>query len=158
MPPGFTKSLADRLNDICNMEVKEAEDGEIISIGKVLIAPGNYHMTVARIGAKYVVQMNQGTRVQFQRPSVDVLFKSVSMEVGKNAVGVILTGMGADGALGINMMKKSGAHTIAQDEESCIVYGMPKKAVELGGIDKELSLYKMPEYLVSYMSRQEYNF
>ncbi|MCK9224790.1 MAG: chemotaxis response regulator protein-glutamate methylesterase [Candidatus Muirbacterium halophilum] len=158
MPPGFTKSLAIRLNELCNMEVKEAEDGDSISVGRVLIAPGNYHMAVLRMGAKYIIKLNQGSRVQFQRPSVDVLFKSVAMEAGKNAIGVILTGMGADGAEGIKMMRNAQAHTIAQDEESCVVYGMPRKAVEIGGVDTIMSLYKMPEYLVSIMSKQDYNF
>lgn len=133
MPPGFTKSFAERLNQICEVEVKEAEDGDTISVGKVLIAPGNKHMLARRNGGTYSVEIKDGPLVSGHRPSVDVLFKSVSQAAGKNAVGVILTGMGSDGAKGLKMMRESGAHTIAQDEKTSIVFGMPKQAIALGG-------------------------
>ncbi|HAZ13216.1 MAG TPA: chemotaxis response regulator protein-glutamate methylesterase, partial [Bdellovibrionales bacterium] len=135
MPEHFTASFAARMNDICQVEVKEAQDGDRVSPGRVLIAPGNYHMGLDRSGAVYYVKVSQGPLVMRHRPSVDVLFESVATYAGKNAVGVILTGMGSDGALGIKKMKEQGALTIAQDEASCIVYGMPKVAIELGGID-----------------------
>ncbi|MFW5781965.1 MAG: protein-glutamate methylesterase/protein-glutamine glutaminase [Candidatus Muiribacteriaceae bacterium] len=158
MPPGFTRSLAERLNQECAMEVREARNGDQVAFGRVLIAPGNYHMLLRRSGAKYIVRLTQGQRVHFQRPSVDVMFKSVAMNAGRNAIGVILTGMGADGAEGLMMMKKTGAYTIGQDERSSVVYGMPKKAYDIGAVSKQCSLEKIPELLVNILNRQDYHF
>ena len=148
MPAGFTKAFADRLNDICAIEVKEAQDKETVTSGKALIAPGNKHMLLRRSGAMYYVQVKDGPRVCRQRPSVDVLFNSVARYAGSNAVGVILTGMGADGAEGLLAMKESGAVTIAQDEESCVVFGMPKEAIKLGGVEHLASLEAIPNIIL----------
>jgi len=148
MPEHFTRAFADRLNDICAMEIKEAEDGESVIPGKALIAPGNYHMLLRRSGARYYVQVKSGPLVCRQRPSVDVLFKSVARYAGRNAVGVIMTGMGSDGAEGLREMKDNGASTIAQNEASCVVFGMPKVAIELGAVDKIVSLDKIPEQIL----------
>ncbi|MBN2281741.1 MAG: chemotaxis response regulator protein-glutamate methylesterase [Candidatus Marinimicrobia bacterium] len=144
MPEFFTNSFASRLNEICDVEVKEAEDGETVQSGKVLIAPGNHHMLLRRSGARYYVEIKDGPLVTRHRPSVDVLFKSVARYAGKNAVGVIMTGMGRDGAAGMKLMHESGAKTIAQDEKSCIVFGMPNEAIKLGAADHVLSLEKIP--------------
>ncbi len=130
MPAHFTTSFAARLNELCEMKVKEAEDGDSVVNGQVLIAPGNYHMLLKRSGARYYVNVKNGPMVHHQRPAVDVLFKTVAKYVGANAVGVVLTGMGADGAAGILTMKEAGAKTIAQDEKSCVVFGMPKEAIK----------------------------
>ena len=135
MPATFTTSFAQRLDSMCHMTVKEAEDGETVTNGKILIAPGNYHMLLKRSGARYYVQVKPGPLVHHQRPAVDVLFKSVAMNVGANALGIILTGMGHDGAAGMLTMKKAGAINIAQDKASSVVYGMPNEAVKLGGVD-----------------------
>ncbi|MBN2008495.1 chemotaxis response regulator protein-glutamate methylesterase [candidate division KSB1 bacterium] len=140
MPEFFTASFAERLNKISAMEVREAKEGDYITPGLVLIAPGNYHMLVGKSGARYYVRLKQGPAVHHQRPSVDVLFQSVAKNVGQNAIGVILTGMGADGAKGMLEMHDAGAYTIAQDEKSCIVFGMPKEAIKMGGVDKIVSL------------------
>ncbi len=143
MPPHFTRSFAERLDGICDVEVNEASDGDLVTPGKVLIAPGNYHMLLNRSGAQYLVQIKNGPRVYFQRPSVEVLFNSVARHAGANAVGVILTGMGADGAKGLLNMRKAGAHTIAQDEETSVVFGMPKEAIEIGAAEKVLPLHEI---------------
>ena len=140
MPAQFTTSFAERLDSLCAISVKEAEDGESVVNGKALIAPGNYHMLLRRSGARYYVQVKTGAMVHHQRPSVDVLFKSVADYAGQNAVGVILTGMGADGAVGMLKMKETGARTIAQDEKSCVVFGMPKEAIKVGGAEKVVAL------------------
>lgn len=140
MPERFTKTWADRMNSLCQISVKEAEDGDSVLPGHALIAPGNYHMTLVRSGARYLVKLNQDDVVNRHRPSVDVLFDSVARYAGGNAVGVILTGMGGDGAKGLLGMKQAGASTIAQDEASCVVFGMPKEAIKLGGADKVLPL------------------
>ncbi len=145
MPERFTKTFADRLNKLCKITVKEAEDGESVLPGHALIAPGNYHMELVRSGARYQVRVNQDPPVNRHRPSVDVMFRSVARYAGANAVGVILTGMGGDGAAGMLEMKKSGASTIAQNEASCVVFGMPKEAIKLGGVDKVLPLAEIPE-------------
>jgi len=134
MPEGFTHSFAERLNDMCAMEVREARDGDGIHSGLALISPGNSHMVLRKSGARYYVKIKDGPLVHHQRPSVDVLFNSVAKHAGRNAVGVILTGMGADGASGMRAMRDAGAVTIAQDERSCIVFGMPKAAIDLGGV------------------------
>jgi len=132
MPAKFTKSFADHLNELCHIEVREAKDNDTVHPGLALIAPGNFHMLFRRSGARYYVQVKDGPLVHHQRPAVDVLFESVAQYGGANALGVILTGMGADGAKGLLKMKEAGAHTISQDEKSCIVYGMPKVAFEMG--------------------------
>lgn len=135
MPAQFTKSFAGRLNELCAMRVKEAENGDPVIRGQVLIAPGNYHMLLKRTGGKYFVTVKTGPLVHYQRPAVDVLFRSVARLAGANAVGIILTGMGKDGAQGLLEMKKAGAVTIAQDEKSSVVYGMPKAAGLIGAVD-----------------------
>ncbi len=148
MPEHFTNSFAKRLNEICEVEVKEAEDGESIHTGKVLIAPGNYHMLLKRSGARYYVQVKKGPLVSRHRPSVDILFKSLAKYAGQNAVGVIMTGMGNDGAEGLKLMHDNGAKTIAQDEKSCIVFGMPNEAIKLGGVDHIKSLNDIPRKML----------
>jgi len=140
MPAGFTNSFARRLNDICEVEVVEATDREIVMPGKVIIAAGNYHMQLAHDGAKYEVRLKEGPRVSRHRPSVDVLFHSVAKTAGANAVGVIMTGMGTDGAQGMLAMKQAGAATIAQDQETCVVFGMPREALAIGAADKAVPL------------------
>jgi len=140
MPKNFIHSFAERLNELCAMDVKEACDNDSVIPGKVLIAPGNKHTLLQRSGARYYVKIKDGPLVQRQRPSVDVLFNSTARYAGRNAIGVILTGMGADGAKGLLEMKKSGAETIAQDEKSCVVFGMPKEAIKLGGANHVVSL------------------
>jgi len=140
MPANFTTSFAERLNELSTMTIKEARDGDSLVNGVALIAPGNYHMLLKRSGARYYVQIKKGPLVHHQRPAVDVLFHSVAAYAGGNAVGVILTGMGSDGALGLLKMKEAGARTMAQDEKSCIVFGMPKEAIKLGGAEKVLPL------------------
>lgn len=132
MPQNFTKAFADRLNSICDVEVKEAVDGEYLAIGKVLIAPGNKHMEIRRSGINYYVTLFDGPMMFHQRPAVEILFNSVAKYAGQNAVGAILTGMGKDGAQGLLNMRLAGASTIAQDERTCIVFGMPKEAIDLG--------------------------
>jgi two-component system chemotaxis response regulator CheB len=140
MPVEFTSSFAKRLDSLCTLDVKEAEDGDSVVNGRVLIAPGNYHMLLKRSGRGYYVRVKSGPLVHHQRPSVDVLFKSVADHAGRNAVGIILTGMGSDGADGLLKMRQTGAHTIAQDEQSCVVFGMPKEAISRGAAEKVLSL------------------
>jgi two-component system, chemotaxis family, protein-glutamate methylesterase/glutaminase len=132
MPQNFTKAFADRLNRLCEVHVKEAVYGEYLAVGKVLIAPGNKHMEIRRNGTNYYVILLDGPMVFHQRPAVEVLFNSVAKYAGKNAVGVILTGMGKDGAQGLLNMRKAGANTVVQDESTCIVFGMPKEAIDLG--------------------------
>jgi two-component system chemotaxis response regulator CheB len=144
MPEHFTAAFAQRLNDLCPMEVREARGEELIVPGVALLAPGNYHMVVVRSGAKYYTKIKQGPQIFHQRPSVEVLFYSVAQQVGANAIGVILTGMGADGAKGLLAMRQAGAHTLAQDEASCVVYGMPKEAVKAGAAEKVLPLSAIP--------------
>jgi len=150
MPENFTKSFAKRLNEISALEVKEAEQNDRLIPGRALIAPGNKHMLVRRSGAVFYVDIKDGPLVKRQRPSVDVLFDSVAQYVGKNSIGVILTGMGSDGADGLLKIKQAGAPTIAQDEKSCIVFGMPKEAIKLGAAEKVLSLSEIPQAILSY--------
>ena len=140
MPAQFTTSFAQRLDGLCRIRVAEARDGDSVLNGQALIAPGNFHMRLRRSGSRYYVQVVDGPRVHHQKPAVDILFDSVAQYVGANALGIILTGMGADGAEGIRAMKKAGAYTIAQDEASCVVYGMPKEAVKTGCIDRSIDL------------------
>ena len=148
MPEHFTRSFADRLNQLCAIEVKEAANDDTVMPGRVLIAPGNYHMLLRRSGARYYVEVKNGPLVSRHRPSVDVLFKSTAQTAGKNAVGVILTGMGRDGAEGMKMMHDAGAKTIAQDEASCVVFGMPKEAIALGGVDFVLPLDQIAQKML----------
>ena len=140
MPEKFTAAFAARLNNICQIEVKEAETGDRVMPGRALIAPGGKHMTVKRSGAQYQVEVLDGPLVNRHRPSVDVLFRSVAKWAGKNALGIIMTGMGDDGARGLKEMFDEGAQTIGQDEQTCVVYGMPKEAVKLGAVQQELAL------------------
>jgi two-component system chemotaxis response regulator CheB len=140
MPPRFTTMFAQRLNETCAMRVKEAEHGDRVVNGQILIAPGGKHMTLTRSGAVYSVELNEGPMVCLQRPSVDVLFRSVAQYAGPNAIGALLTGMGADGAAGLLEMRNQGAKTIAQDEETCIVFGMPREAIKLNAAELILPL------------------
>ncbi len=149
MPEKFTKAFADRLNGLCAIEVREAQDGDTLRPGLALIAPGNKHMLLQRSGAVYSVAVKDGPRVHHQRPAVDVLFKSVARVAGKNAVGAILTGMGADGADGMLEMKQAGAKTIAQDEKTCVVFGMPKEAIARGGAETVLPLDQIAQGIMS---------
>jgi len=140
MPEGFTAAFAQRLNQTCQIEVKEAANGDRIATGRALIAPGNLHTMVRRNGAQYVVEVADGPLVSRHRPSVDVLFRSVAQSAGANAIGVIMTGMGSDGAEGLLEMKTAGAFTIAQDEASCVVFGMPKEAIDRDAVDRVVHL------------------
>ena len=140
MPANFTTSFAERLDSLSKITVKEANDGDSVVNGQALLAPGNFHMLLKRSGARYYVQVKKGPLVHHQRPAADVLFRSVANYAGANAVGIILTGMGSDGASGLLEMKKAGARTVAQDEKSCVVFGMPKEAIKLGAAEKVVSL------------------
>jgi len=136
MPENFTASFAARLNELCRISVKEAAENDTVVRGRALIAPGNHHALLKRSGARYYVEIKEGPLVSRHRPSVDVLFRSAARYAGKNCVGVILTGMGDDGARGMLEMKEAGAYNIAQDEATSVVYGMPKEALKRGGVDK----------------------
>jgi two-component system chemotaxis response regulator CheB len=140
MPELFTAAFASRLNQICAMEIREARDNDPVVPGVALVAPGGHHLLLKRSGGLYLARVKDGPQVHHQRPSVDVLFQSVAASAGRNAVGVIMTGMGADGASGIKAMHDSGAYTIAQDEATSVVFGMPKEAIDLGGIDQIVPL------------------
>ncbi|MBN1824781.1 MAG: chemotaxis response regulator protein-glutamate methylesterase [Candidatus Eisenbacteria bacterium] len=155
MPQLFTKSFADRLNGLMDLNVREAEDGDSVASGTVLIAPGNKHMLLRRSGARYYVEVKDGPRVKNQRPSVDVMFRSVARNAGRNAVGVILTGMGNDGAQGLLEMKEAGARTIAQNEVSCVVFGMPKAAIEAGAADRVEHLARIPEAILDLFANEK---
>jgi len=155
MPPNFTKAFAERLNKLCRLEVSEAQDGDSVVTGRVLIAAGNGHLLLKRSGARYYVSVKDGPMVNHQRPSADVLFKSTAENAGANALGVILTGMGADGARGLLQMREAGADTIAQDEQSCVIYGMPREAVKRGAVAKVVSLDRIPREIVSTFRKQE---
>jgi two-component system chemotaxis response regulator CheB len=153
MPERFTKTWADRMNSLCRISVKEAQDGDSVLPGHALVAPGGYHMTLERSGARYTVRINQDPPVNRHRPSVDVTFASVARCAGANAVGVILTGMGGDGAKELLTMKQAGAFTIAQDEASCVVFGMPKEAIKAGAVDKVLPLGDIAGAILAHVSR-----
>ncbi|MCG8570626.1 MAG: chemotaxis response regulator protein-glutamate methylesterase [Spirochaetes bacterium] len=155
MPPVFTKHFADSLNKISKMEVKEAENGDRVIAGRVLIAPGDYHMSVYRSGGNYIVKCKSGEKVNGHCPSVDVLFNSVAENVGSNALGLILTGMGRDGAAGLLKMRNSGARTLAQDEASSVVFGMPKEAFQCGGAEKLVPLNQAGNELIELISMIE---
>lgn len=148
MPEVFTKTFADRLNELCKITVKEAENNDTVIRGRALIAPGNHHLLVKRSGARYYVEINDGPLVNRHRPSVDVLFRSVAKFAGRNAIGVIMTGMGDDGARGMLEMKEAGAITVAQDERSCVVFGMPKEAIKLGAADRILPLDQLAPFVL----------
>ncbi|HEX2975383.1 MAG TPA: chemotaxis response regulator protein-glutamate methylesterase [Bacteroidales bacterium] len=149
MPELLTKTFSNRLNEICKINVKEAENNDTILRGHALIAPGNKHILVKRSGAKYYVEVVDGPLVNRHRPSVDVLFRSTAQFAGSNSVGIIMTGMGDDGARGLLEMKESGAHTIAQDEKSCVVFGMPKEAIKLNAVDRILPLDKIGPHVLT---------
>jgi len=151
MPADFTKQFAKRLDDVCEMDVKEAVDGDVVNIGEILISPGDRHMVLRHSGHRYYIQLGGGEKVSGHKPSVDVLFNSVSKAAGANAVGVILTGMGSDGAKGLLNMRKSGAMTFGQDEKSSTVYGMPKAAFTLGAVVKQNSLIELPLDILTFL-------
>ncbi len=145
MPAQFTTSFAQRLDSLSKISVKEAQDGDSVTNGLALLAPGNYHMLLKRSGARYYVQVKSGPLIHHQRPAADVLFRSVARTAGANAVGIIMTGMGADGAAGLREMKDAGARTIAQDERSCVVFGMPKEAIQRGAVEKVVPLDRITQ-------------
>jgi two-component system chemotaxis response regulator CheB len=149
IPAVFSRAFADRLNELCALEVREAVQGDEVRPGLALIAPGDFHMTVTGNGGRYRVSLNQGPQLHHTRPAVDVLFNSAAACAGRNAVGVILTGMGGDGAQGMRKLKEAGAATIAQDEATCVVYGMPQAAVALGVVDRVLPLGKISEAILA---------
>jgi two-component system chemotaxis response regulator CheB len=144
MPEHFTASLAQRLDQLCALEVREAKEGDRLGPGLALIAPGDHHLVLVKGGPGYAVRLRSGPKVHYQRPSVDVLFESVAGVAGPAAVGVLLTGMGSDGAAGLLSMKERGARTVVEAESSCVVFGMPKEAIELGAADEVASLLDMP--------------
>ncbi|MCG6145450.1 protein-glutamate methylesterase/protein-glutamine glutaminase [Leptospira bandrabouensis] len=150
MPEKFTEAFAKRLDSICEINVKEAKDGDRVVRGLALIAPGNQHMTVKRSGAQYFVEVTDGPLVNRHKPSVDVLFRSVARQAGKNSKGIIMTGMGDDGASGLLEMKEAGADTIAQNEETSVVFGMPKEAIKRGGVNHILPLTEIYKTIVGY--------
>ena len=153
MPEKFTASFAQRLNSVCALEVREAKDGDAVVPGVVLVAPGNLHMMLTLSGAQYQVRVKDGPRVHHQRPAVDVLFASVAKHAGRNAIGAIFTGMGADGAKGLLQMRDAGAHTIAQDEASCVVFGMPREAIKMGAAVDILPLDEIAHALQAAVTR-----
>lgn len=156
MPEQFTQAFSARLDNICAVQVKEAEQGDRVIPGRVLIAPGGSHMLLRRSGAQYRVEIKEGPLVSRHRPSVDVLFRSVAQAAGRNATGIILTGMGDDGARGLEEMHTAGALTVAQDEATCVVYGMPKEAVMLGAVDISVPLQNIAEAIVTNQSRSRF--
>jgi two-component system chemotaxis response regulator CheB len=155
MPEQFTTSFAKRLNQISQMEVREARDSDPVGQGVALVAPGNRHMLLQQSGAGYLVRVKAGPAVNHHRPSVDVLFQSVARSAGSSAVGVLLTGMGADGAKGLLAMHEKGAFTLAQDEQTCVVFGMPREAVKLGAVDDVIPIQRMPQAIVSFLHAQK---
>jgi len=150
MPEKFTAMFAERLNGLCQIEVREAQNGDRVMPGRALIAPGGRHMMLKRNGAQYVVEVVDGPLVNRHKPSVDVLFRSVAKFAGANALGIIMTGMGDDGARGLKEMHDAGAKTIAQDEASCVVFGMPREAIKLGAADQTLPLDRIPDSMIAY--------
>jgi two-component system chemotaxis response regulator CheB len=153
MPEEFTARFAERLDEICGVTVKEAADGDSVIRGQALIAPGNRHALLKRSGARYYVEVRDGPLVNRHRPSVDVLFRSAARYAGRNAVGVIMTGMGDDGARGMLEMKQAGAFNLAQDEASCVVFGMPAEAIKLGGVHRVAPLEHLPREVIRQCSR-----
>ena len=154
MPEGFTKSFANRLNSLCKIAVSEAAGGERILPGHAYIAPGHSHLLLTRSGANYMTQLDQGPPVNRHRPSVDVLFNSAAKFAGKNAIGVILTGMGKDGAQGMMEMKRAGSQNFAQDEASCVVFGMPREAIAIGAVDEVAAIKDLPGKVMHYLAAQ----
>ena len=152
IPAVFSNAFANRLNEFCRIQVREASDGDRVLPGHALIAPGNFHMTLRKLGGEYRVAIRDGERVCYQRPSVDVLFESVAEVAGADAIGAILTGMGADGAQGMLKMKRAGARTVAQDEATCVVFGMPREAIRLGAVDRILPLHSIARELMALSS------
>jgi two-component system chemotaxis response regulator CheB len=152
MPEGFTRSFANRLDKLCKISVKEAEGGERVLPGHAYLAPGHSHLLLVRSGANYMTKLDQGPPVNRHRPSVDVLFNSAAVNAGKNAVGVILTGMGRDGAAGMLEMKKAGAYNLAQDEASCVVFGMPKEAIAIGATHDVGPLHELPGRVMEFFA------
>ncbi|MCF8174097.1 MAG: chemotaxis response regulator protein-glutamate methylesterase [Burkholderiaceae bacterium] len=150
MPEKFTAMFAARLNGLCKLEVREAQNGDRVMPGRALIAPGGRHMMLRRSGAQYYVEVADGPLVNRHKPSVDVLFRSVAQIAGRNALGVIMTGMGDDGARGMKEMHDAGAKTVAEDESTCVVFGMPKEAIKLGGVDRVVPLGRIPEEIIAY--------
>lgn len=148
MPESFTRSFAERLNTVCAIEVKEAEDGDAVLPGRALLAPGNFHMVLRASGARRLVGIVDGPRIGRHKPAVDVLFESVASVAGANAIGALMTGMGADGARGLKLMRDAGAWTMAQDEASCVVFGMPKVAIEMGGACEVVPLDQIATRLI----------
>lgn len=148
MPGGFTAAFAKRLNGLCEIEVKEAADGDAVVSGTAYIAPGGRHMLLQRTGKRYHIAIKDGPPVSRHRPSADVLFRSAAQYAGSNALGIIMTGMGDDGAKGLLEMRKLGAATRAQDEESCVVFGMPKEAIACGAVEKVVSLTQIPKEIL----------
>jgi two-component system chemotaxis response regulator CheB len=153
MPEGFTKSFASRLDGLCKVRVKEAEHGDKILPGHAYLAPGHSHLLLKRNGNSYICELSSAEPVNRHRPSVDVLFKSAAKNAGKNAIGIILTGMGKDGAIGMKEMHDAGAYTLAQDEKSCVVFGMPKEAISQGGVDEIVSLKEIATRVMSYLGK-----
>lgn len=150
IPPVFSAAFAARLNDLCKIQVREAADGDRLTPGLALVAPGNFQMTLLKRGGEYRVSVQDGPRVCYQRPSVDVLFESVAAAAGGDAIGALLTGMGADGAQGLLKMKRAGARTVAQDEASCVVFGMPREAIRLGAVDRVVPLHRVASELMAW--------
>jgi two-component system chemotaxis response regulator CheB len=148
MPPGFTRSYAARLDSLCRIAVKEAQDGERILPGHGYIAPGGFHLSVERSGANYIARVQDGDPVNRHKPSVEVLFNSAARVVGPNALGIMLTGMGADGAKAMKVMKDAGSYNLVQDEASCVVFGMPREAIAAGAADEVLPLSQIATRLV----------
>jgi len=157
MPENFTRAFAARLDGWCRSGVKEAEDNDTLFPGRALIAPGNHHMLLKRSGARYHVEIKEGPLVCRHRPSVDVLFRSAARYAGKNALGIIMTGMGDDGARGLLEMKEAGAETIAQDERTCVVFGMPQVAIKMGAVDRILPLQSLASSVVSFGRKDAYS-
>jgi len=150
MPEKFTAMFAERLNTLCAIDISEAKEGDRVLPGRALIAPGGRHMVLKRSGAQYYVSVSDGPLVNRHKPSVDVLFRSVAQVAGRNALGIIMTGMGDDGARGMKEMHTAGARTIAEDESTCVVFGMPKVAIDMGGVDKILPLHRIPQEIITY--------
>jgi two-component system chemotaxis response regulator CheB len=154
MPAGFTTAFANRLSETCAIEVKEAVDGDLVRPGRALIAPGNRHVQLVRDGQRYALRVTDGAPVNRHRPSVDVLFRSVAAVAARGAVGVIMTGMGDDGADGLLAMRTAGAYTLAQDEASCVVFGMPREAIARGAADRVVSLTHLPAAILQASSSE----
>jgi two-component system chemotaxis response regulator CheB len=155
MPPVFSRTFADRLNQTCQLQVREAVHGEEVRPGSCLIAPGDYHMRLRGQAGRYRVALDQSPLLHFTRPAVDILFESTAECAGEFAVGALLTGMGKDGAQGMKILRDAGARTLAQDEETCVVYGMPKAAVELGAVDRQVPLEGIPQAIFQELARRE---